>query len=68
MTRINLNLLFIHLLKRVWKNRMVKKYIFRKSYLNFTFAQDNCRKSDFVKPNSSKAVLVEISKIGDSHI
>ena len=49
MTSITLSLLFIHLLKRVWKNGWVKWYILRKSNLNFTFGQDNCRKSDFAR-------------------
>ena len=36
--------------------------IFRKSALNFTFGQDDRLKSGFARPNSSKAVLVEISQ------
>ena len=36
--------------------------IFRRSALNFTFGQDDCLKSDFARPNSSKAVLVETSQ------
>ena len=39
------------------------KYICEMKYIleNFTFGQDDCRKSDFARPNSSKAVLLEIS-------
>ena len=29
--------------------------------LNFTFGQDDCRKSNFTGPNSSKTFLLEIS-------
>ena len=61
-TRITFSLLFIHLLKRVSQDRKVKSNVFRKSYLKFTFGQDECRKSDFVRSNSSKAVLLEISQ------
>ena len=44
--------MFIHLLKRAWKNRRVKWNIFGKSSLNFTFGQINSRKSNFVRPYS----------------
>ena len=49
MTSITLSLLLIHLLKRAWKNERAKCYIFRKSSLNLTFGQGDCRKSDFAK-------------------
>ena len=57
MTSTTLSLLFIHLLKRVWKIGRVEGNIFGKSSLNFTFGQDNYLKSDW-----SKAVLLEISE------
>ena len=57
MTNITLTLLFIHLLKRVWKIGRVEWNIFGKSPLNFTFVQDNYLKSDW-----SKAVLFPISQ------
>ena len=34
------------------------KYIYRKSFLNFNFSQNDCLKSDFAWPNSSKLVLL----------
>ena len=61
MASTTLSLLFIYLLKRAWKNGKVKRNIFWKSSSNFIFGQDNCRKSDFARLNSSKAVLLEIS-------
>ena len=50
-------LLFIHLLKREWKNGRVKQNIFWKSFWYFHFGQDGCRKSNFAKPNSSQIAL-----------
>ena len=34
----------------------------RKSSLNFTFGKDGSRKSDLIRPNSSKHVFLEISE------
>ena len=56
MTSITWILLFIHLLKRTWKNGRVKVNIFLKFSLNFTFCQFDCPKWDFAWSNSSKAV------------
>ena len=52
MASITLSLLFIYLLKRVWKNRRVKRNIYRKHFLNLECGKDNCRKSHFARPNS----------------
>ena len=41
------------------------KYI---NFVNFTFGQDNYRKLDFARQNSSKAVLLKFPRIEDSHI
>ena len=54
--------MLIHLLKRAWKNGRVKWEVLRKFSLNFTFNKGDCCKSDFAKPSSSKAVLVQISQ------
>ena len=47
MTSATLSSLFIHFLKKAWKDGRVKLDIFRKSSLNFTFGQDDCHKLDF---------------------
>ena len=36
--------------------------MFKKSSLNFTFGQDDCRESDYARPNWNKPVLLKISK------
>ena len=46
--------------KSVEERKGEMKYFFWKSSLKFTFGRDDCRKSDFAKPNSSKVVLLEI--------
>ena len=38
----------------------MKSKIVRKLSLNLTFGQGSCLKSDFARPNSSKAVLVQV--------
>ena len=47
--------------ERAFNNGRVKSQIFRKSSLNFIFGQGNCLISDFARPNSNKAVLLQIS-------
>ena len=54
---MTLSLLFIHLLKKTWKNGKMKRNIFRKSSLNFIFGQNGSRKTEFARSNSSKLVL-----------
>ena len=54
MTGVALSLLFSHLSKRAYKNGRVKRKIFRKSSLSFTYGQEDCRKSDLDRPNSNK--------------
>ena len=51
--------MFIHLLKRTWKNGWVKWNLFKKSSLNFIFGQGDSRKSDFARPKSGKPLLFE---------
>ena len=58
MTRTTLTLLFTHLLNRGWKNERVKLKMFGEFSLNFTFGKDDCRKLDFARPNSDKAVFL----------
>ena len=48
--------------ERTLKNGRVKSQIFRKSSLIFTFGQGSCLTSDFARPNSNKAVLLQISQ------
>ena len=46
----------------MWKastNGKVKSEIVGKWFVSFTFGQDSCLISDFAKPNSNKAVLVQ---------
>ena len=43
--------LYTHILKRAWKKGKAKSKIFKKSSLNFTFGQDDCRESDYARPN-----------------
>ena len=47
--------------ERALNNGRVKLQIFRKLSLNFTFGQISCIISDFVRPNSSKTVFLQIS-------
>ena len=47
--------------ERALKNRCVKSKIFRQSSLNFFFGQGSCLISDSNRPNSNKAVLLQIS-------
>ena len=42
-------------------NGTVKSQTFRKLSLNFTFGQGSFLTSDFARPNSNKAVLLQIS-------
>ena len=46
--------------ERVFKNGRVKLKIDRKSSLNLTFGQGSCIISDFARPISNKAVLVQV--------
>ena len=48
-------------MKVPFNNGRVKSQIFRKSSLNFTFGQGNSLTSDFARPSSNKAVLLQIS-------
>ena len=41
-------------------NGKLKTKIVPKSSLNFNFGQGSCLKSDFARPNSNKAVLVQV--------
>ena len=47
--------------ERALKNGRVKLKIFRKSSLNITFGHSSSLITDFARPNSSKAVLLQIS-------
>ena len=47
--------------ERALNNGRVKLQIFRKPSLNFTFGQGSFLISDFARPNSNKAVLLQIS-------
>ena len=47
--------------ERALNNGRVKPQTFRKSSLNFTFGQGSCLTSDFARPNSNKALLLQIS-------
>ena len=47
--------------ERALNNRRRKSQILRKSSLDFTFGQGSCLVSDFARPNSNKAVLLQIS-------
>ena len=58
---MTLCLLFIHLLKKTWKNGKMKRNIFRKPSLNLIFGQNGSRKTEFARANSTKLVLPEIS-------
>ena len=46
--------------ERALNNERVKLKIVRKSSLNLTFGQGSCLISDFARPNSNKAVLVQV--------
>ena len=60
MTRILFTFIIYRSCERVLKNGRVKSKIVRKSSLNFTFGQGSCLISDFARPNSNKAVLVQV--------
>ena len=47
--------------ERALNNGRVKSQIFRKPSLNFTFGQISCLISNFIRPNSSKTVFLQIS-------
>ena len=47
--------------ERALNNWRVKSQTFRKSPLNVTFGQGSCLTSDFARPNSGKALLLQIS-------
>ena len=46
--------------ERALKNGRVKLKIVRKSSLNYTFGLGSCLISDFARPGSKKAVLVQV--------
>ena len=60
MTRILFKFIIYPFCERALKNERVKSKIIRKSSLNFTFGQGSCLLSDFARPNSNKAVLVQV--------
>ena len=60
MARILLKLIIYPSCERALKNGRVKSEIVRKSFLNVTFGQGSCLISDFARPNSNKAVLVQV--------
>ena len=60
MTRILFKFIIYPSCERALKNGRVNSKIVRKSSLNFTFGQGSCPISDFARPNSNKAVLVQV--------
>ena len=65
-TRILLKFIIYPSCERALKNGRVTSKIFRKLFLNFTFDQGSCLISDFARPNSKKAVLLQNSlRLGD---
>ena len=60
MTRILFKFVIYPSCERALKNGRVKSKIVRKSSLNLTFGQGSCLISDFARPNSNKAVLVQV--------
>ena len=61
MTRIFSKFIIYPSRERALKNGKVTSKIVRKSSLNFTFGQGSCLISDFARPNSNKAALVQVS-------
>ena len=59
MTSILLNFITYLSCERTSKNGRVKMKIFRKLSLNFTFGQGRCFISEFARPISDKAVLLQ---------
>ena len=68
MTRILFKFIIYPSCERALKNGRVKSKIARKSSLNFTSGQGSCLISDFARPNSNKAVLVQVFLKSDSHV
>ena len=60
MTRILFKFIIYPSCERALKNGRVKSKMARKSSLNFTSGQGSCLISDFARPNSNKAVLVQV--------
>ena len=60
MTRILFKFIIYRSCERALKNGRVKSKIVRKLSLNFTFRQGSCLISDFARPKSNKAVLVQV--------
>ena len=60
MTRILFKFIIYRSCKRALKNGRVKSKTVRKLSLNFTFGQGSCLISDFTRPKSNKAVLVQV--------
>ena len=60
MTRILFKFIIYPSCERALTNGRVKSKIVRKSSLNFTFGQGSYLISDFARPNSHKAVLVQV--------
>ena len=60
MTRILFKFIIYPSCERALKNMRVKLKIFRKMSLNFTFGLGSCLISEFARPNSNKAVLLQI--------
>ena len=61
MTRILFKFIIYPSCERALKNGRVKSKTFRKLPLNFTFSQGSCNILEFTRPNSNKAVLLQIS-------
>ena len=60
MTRTLFKFIIYSYCERALKEGKKKSKIFRKSSLNFTFGQGSCFISDFARPNSKKALLLQI--------
>ena len=60
MTRILFMFIIYPSCERTFKNGRVKSKIVRKSSLNLTFGRGSCLISDFARPNSNKAILVQV--------
>ena len=60
MTRILFKFIIYQSCERALKKGRVKSKIVRKSSLNFTFGQGRYLISDVARPNSNKAILVQI--------
>ena len=60
MTLISFKFIIYPSCERALRNGKLKTKIVRKSSFIFTFGQGSCLISDFARPNSNKAVLVQV--------